>query len=296
MRREVIILLLLLLAALFLLASCGGSGGKSSHSAIHLKRLVGEQAGKFERVSVAAVFEPAVVVKRERSLTDLDFNDDGVINQTDLDILKRHFNERYSCFVPWDLNADLKCDYRDFYYFAERVPLDYKFRVAKEIPVWNLTNFTIERKKSGAFILNEFIPPRNASRVVSWLRHYTSIEPPKNNAVCVHYTRDLCRVAFKQLGPKSVAWASSGVHAYGIIYTGGDWRDLSNWFIIDPLWNFYGKATNISSPVHETHRIEILLDEGRYGFWAIHLDVDFKRKKVFNPYKAEFRMGNFREF
>ena len=230
------------------------------------------------------------------SMTDLDFNDDGVINQTDLEILKSHFNERYSCFVPWDLNADLRCDYRDFYYFAERVPLDHLFRVAAEIPVWNQTNFTIDIRRNGTFILNEYIPPRNATRVITWLRHYTSIEPPKEgDVVCVHYTRDLCKAAFKELGPKSIAWASSGVHAYGIIYTGGDWRDLSNWFIIDPLWQFYGEATNISCAVHETHRIEILLDEGRFGYWAIHLDVDFKRGRVLNPYKAEFRTGSYRE-
>ncbi|RLG37385.1 hypothetical protein DRN79_03300 [Methanosarcinales archaeon] len=235
-------------------------------------------------------------VRWRPSMTDLDFNDDGVINQTDLEILKSHFNERYSCFVPWDLNADLRCDYRDFYYFAERVPLDHLFRVAAEIPVWNQTNFTIDIRRNGTFILNEYIPPRNATRVITWLRHYTSIEPPKEgDVVCVHYTRDLCKAAFKELGPKSIAWASSGVHAYGIIYTGGDWRDLSNWFIIDPLWQFYGEATNISCAVHETHRIEILLDEGRFGYWAIHLDVDFKRGRVLNPYKAEFRTGSYRE-
>ncbi|NMX22229.1 hypothetical protein C5S30_07405 [ANME-1 cluster archaeon GoMg4] len=230
------------------------------------------------------------------ALTDLDFNNDGYINQMDLDILKSHFNERYSWYVPWDLNADFRCDYKDFYYFADHVPLDYRYRVAVNISAWNLSNYTIDRGKEPALILDEVIYPQNTNRTVTWVEHYTSLESPKNdNAVCVHYTRDLCRLAYKNLGPKTIAWGSSGVHAYGMIYTGGNWRDLSNWFIIDPYWKLYDENILTSIGFHDTHTIKILLDEGRYGYWAIHLSVDYQNNTVYDPYKAEYRIGKFRE-
>lgn len=230
------------------------------------------------------------------ALTDLDFNNDGYINQMDLDILKSHFNERYSWYVPWDLNADFRCDYKDFYYFADHVPLDYRYRVAVNISAWNLSNYTIDRGKEPAIILDEVIYPQNTNRTVTWVEHYTSLESPKNdNAVCVHYTRDLCRLAYKNLGPKTIAWGSSGVHAYGMIYTGGNWRDLSNWFIIDPYWKLYDENILTSMCFHDTHTIKILLDEGRYGYWAIHLSVDYQNNTVYDPYKAEYRIGKFRE-
>ena len=230
-------------------------------------------------------------------LTDLDFNDDGYINQLDLDILKSHFNERYSRYVAWDLNADFRCDSHDFYYFADHVPLNYRYQVAVNISAWNLSNYTIERGEEPVIILDEVIYPQNPNRTVMWVEHYTSLESPKNdNAVCVHYARDLCRLAYRSLGPKTIAWGSSGVHAYGIIYMGGNWRDLSNWFIIDPFWKLYG-FEDISTAMgdHDTHTIKILLDEGRYGYWAIHLAVDYDNRTVYDPYKAEYRIGKFRE-
>ncbi len=230
------------------------------------------------------------------ALTDLDFNNDGAINQTDLDILKSHFNERYRWYVPWDLNADFRCDYKDFYYFSDRVPLDYRFQVAVNISVWNLSNYTIDAGKNATLILDEIMYPQNPNRTVLWVEHYTSLESPKNdNAVCVHYTRDLCRLAYKNLGPKTIAWGSSDVHTYGMIYTGGNWRDLSNWYIIDPFWKEYDERIVTSLGVHETKTIKILLDEGRYGYWAIHLSVDYQNNSVYDPYKAEYRIGTFRE-
>ncbi len=230
-------------------------------------------------------------------LTDLDFNDDGYINQLDLDILKSHFNERYSWYAPWDLNADFRCDSRDFYYFADHVPLNYRYQVAVNISAWNQSNYTIERGEEPVIILDEVIYPQNPNRTVMWVEHYTSLESPKNDsAVCVHYARDLCRLAYRSLGPKKIAWGSSGVHAYGIIYTGGNWRDVSNWFIIDPFWKLYG-FENVSTAMgyHDTHTIKILLDEGRYGYWAIHLAVNCDNRTVYDPYKAEYRIGEFRE-
>ena len=74
--------------------------------------------------------------QRQKGLTDLDFNDDGHINQLELDILKSQFNERYKRYVPWDLNADFRCDHEDFYYFADHVPLDYRYQVAANVSVW----------------------------------------------------------------------------------------------------------------------------------------------------------------
>jgi hypothetical protein len=251
--------------------------------------LTGACAGQEEQQQVQQ--EQPVI-----ALTDLDFNNDGYINQMDLDILKSHFNERYSRYVPWDLNADFRCDYKDFYYFADHVPLDYRYRVAVNISAWNLSNYTIDRGKEPAVICGEVIYPQNQNRTVAWVEHYTSLESPKNdNAVCIHYTRDLCRLAYKNLGPKTIAWGSSGVHAYGMIYTGGNWRDLSNWFIIDPYWKLYDENILTSIGFHDTHTITILLDEGRYGYWAIHLSVDYQNNTVYDPYKAEYRIGRFRE-
>jgi hypothetical protein len=230
-------------------------------------------------------------------LTDLDFNDDGFINQTDLDILKSHFNERYKCYAPWDLNADLHCDYKDFYYFADRVPLNYRYEVAANMSVWNMSNYTIKRGNEPALILDEAVFPQSLERTATWVQYYTSLEPPKNDsAVCVHYARDLCRLAYKTLGPKTIAWGSSGVHTYGMIYTGGNWSVLSNWAIIDPFWKLYG-LENYSNTwnFHRTKTIKILLEEGRYGYWAIHLSADFLNNTVFDPYKAEFRVKEFRE-
>jgi hypothetical protein len=150
---------------------------------------------------------------RQKGLTDLDFNDDGQINQLDLDILKSHFNERYKRYVPWDLNADFRCDHEDFYYFADHVPLDYRY-------------------------------------------------PKEEGAVCVHYARDLCRLAYKSLGPKTIAWGTSNAHSYGMIYTGGNWSVLSNWAIIDPLWELYRfeEFSNTWS-YHHTKTIKVLLEE-----------------------------------
>ncbi len=225
-------------------------------------------------------------------LTDLDFDNDGYITQNDLNILKSHFNERYRWYVPWDLNADMRCDYRDFYYFVERVPVNQRYQVVANISVWNMSNYTIERGIAPAVILGETIYPQNPYRVVSWIKHCTSLEPPKNgSAVCVHYARDLCRLAYKELGPKTIAWGSSGVHAYGMIYIGGDWRKLSSWAIIDPYWKLY----HTSSGLHDTRTIEILLDKGRYGYWAIHLDADPRNNTIYDAYKAEYRIGNYRE-
>jgi len=244
----------------------------------------------------------AVMVKQrervgaEAGLTDFDFNDDGYINQHDLDILKLHFNERYAGYVPWDLNADLRCDYRDFYYFADHVPLNYRFQVAVNITVWNLSNYTIERGIAPALILGETVYPQNPNRVLAWIKQCTSLEPPKNNsAICVHYARDLCRLAYKELGPKTIAWGSSGIHAYGMIYTGGDWRELSNWCIIDPYLGLYNTVEDRLIGLHNTRTIEILLDKGRYGYWAIHLDVDYKNNTIYDAYKAEYRMRKYRE-
>ena len=232
-----------------------------------------------------------------KCLTDLDFNDDGYINQLDLDILKSHFNERYSRYVAWDLNADFRCDHRDFYYFADHVPLNYRYQVEANTAVWNLSNYTIERRKMPAVILDEVVYPQNPERVITWIKQYTSLEPPKNDsAVCVHYARDFCRLAYKTLGPKTVAWGSSGVHAYGMIYTGGKWRDISNWLIVDPYWKFYAfENVSNSAKFHDTDSIEILLDEGRYGYWALHLSVDHKNNTICEPYKTEYRVMNFRE-
>ncbi|MFZ2070554.1 MAG: hypothetical protein WAV32_02905 [Halobacteriota archaeon] len=235
--------------------------------------------------------------KEVRGLTDLDFNDDGYINQLDLDILKSHFNERYTRYVPWDLNADLKCDYRDFYYFRDHVPLNYRYQVESNITVWNLSNYTIEENKKPAIILDEVIYPQNPERVITWLKRYTSLESPKDDsAVCIQYTRDLCRLAYKSLGPKTMAWGSSDVHAYGMIYTGGNWRDLANWYIIDPYWKFYAfDNLSISGGFHDTQSIKILMDEGCYGYWAIYLSVDYQNNTVYDPYKAEYRVRDFRE-
>ena len=228
-------------------------------------------------------------------LTDLDFNNDGYINQRDLDILKSHFNERYAGYAPWDLNADFRCDYRDFYYFADHVPLNYRYQVAVNISVWNMSNYTIERGRAPAIILGETVYPQNPYRVLTWIKECTSLEPPKNDsAVCVHYARDLCRLAYKELGPKTIAWGSSGVHAYGMIYTGGDWRKLSNWCIIDPYWKLYTVEDRLIG-LHNTRTIEILLDKGRYGYWAIHLDVDYRNNTIYDAYKAEYRIWKYRE-
>jgi len=236
-------------------------------------------------------------IKRVITTTDLDFNNDGYINQADLDLLKSHFNDRYRGYVPWDLNADLRCDYQDFYYFADHVPLDYQYRVTVNISAWNLTNYTLDQGKEPTLILDEVIWPQNLTRTLTWLKYYTSLEPPKNDsAVCVHYTRDLCRLAFRYLGPKTIAWGSSSVHTYGMIYTGGNWRRLSSWYIIDPYWQLYGLENFTDAlGVHETQSIKILLDEGRYGYWAIHLAVDYQNNTVYDPYKAEYRIGTFRE-
>jgi len=230
------------------------------------------------------------------ALTDLDFNNDGYINDLDLTILKSHFNERYRGYAPWDLNADFRCDAQDFYYFADRVPLDYRYQVAVNISAWNMTNYTIDRGKEPVLILDDVLYPRNLNRTVAWIEHYTSLESPKNDeAVCVHYTRDLCRLAYKNLGPKTIAWGSSDVHTYGMIYTGGYWRDLSNWYILDPYWQLYDTRILTAMGFHETRTIKILLDEGRYGYWAIHLSVDYQNSTVYDPYKAEYRIGQFRE-
>ena len=250
--------------------------------------LIGACAGQQEQ---QVQQEPVI------ALTDLDFNNDGYINQMDLDILKSHFNDRYTTYAPWDLNADFRCDYKDFYYFADHVPLDYRYQVAVNITAWNLSNYTIDRSKEPAIILDEVIYPQNPNRTVTWVAHYTSLESPKNDsAVCVHYARDLCRLAYKSLGPKTIAWGSSDVHAYGIIYTGGNWRDLSNWYIIDPFWKLYGfEDISTAMGYHNTQTIQIFLDEGRYGYWAIHLSVDYQGGFVYDPYKAEYRVGAFRE-
>jgi hypothetical protein len=81
-----------------------------------------------------------------------------------------------------------------------------------------------------------------------------------------------------------------------MIYTGGNWRDLSNWVIIDSYWKLYAaeNATN-SESFYDTNSIKILLDEGRDGYWAIHLSVDSQNNTVYDPYKAEYRVGHFRE-
>jgi hypothetical protein len=234
--------------------------------------------------------------QRVVALTDLDFNNDGFINDVDLTILKSHFNERYRGYAPWDLNADFRCDAQDFYYFADRVPLDYRYRVAVNISAWNLTNYTIDKGKEPVLILDEVLYPQNRNRTVAWVAHYTSLEAPKNDdVVCVHYTRDLCRLAYKELGPKTIAWGSSEVHTYGMIYTGGEWQDLSNWCSIDPYWKVYDETILRALGVHETKTMKILLDEGRDGYWAIHLTVDYWNNTVDEPYKAEYRIGQFRE-
>ena len=231
------------------------------------------------------------------ALTDLDFNDDGYINQLDLDILRSHFNERYGGYVPWDLNADLRCDHKDFYYFADHVPLNYRYQVEESIPIWNLSDYTLEQRRKPTFILDEVVYPQNPERVITWIKQYTSLESPKkDSAVCVHYTRDLCRLAYKSLGPKTVAWGSSGSHAYGMVYTGGNWRRLSNWAIIDPYWKYYSSENHTNSKeVYDTTSIELFLDEGQYGYWAIHLSANHNNNTVFEPYKAEYRVRDFRE-
>ena len=117
----------------------------------------------------------AAMARREAGLTDLDFNNDGYINQHDLDILKSHFNERYAGYVPWDLNADFRCDYRDFYYFADHVPLNYRYQVAVNISVWNMSNYTIERGRAPALILGETVYPQNPYRVLTWIKELSLI-------------------------------------------------------------------------------------------------------------------------
>ena len=234
---------------------------------------------------------------RQKGLTDLDFNDDGHINQLDLDILKSHFNEQYGRYVPWDLNADFRCDHEDFYYFADHVPLDYRYQVAANVSVWNMSNYTIARGNEPAIILDEAVYPLSLDRITAWVKHSTSLEPPKSEgAVCVHYARDLCRLAYKSLGPKTIAWGTSNAHSYGMIYTGSNWSVLSNWAIIDPLWKLYRfeEFSNTWS-YHNTKTIKVLLEEGRYGYWAIHLAVDYQNNTVYDPYKAEYRMGKYRE-
>ncbi|HDS45922.1 MAG TPA: hypothetical protein ENN68_07525 [Methanomicrobia archaeon] len=230
------------------------------------------------------------------AITDLDFNNDGYINQIDLLILKSHFNDRYTRYVPWDLNADLRCDKRDFDYFAARIPLNYQYEVTVNISVWNMTNYTSDKRKNATMILDEVVYPQDLNRTTTWIKQYTSLEPPKNDdAVCVHYTRDLCRLAYKYLGPKTIAWGSSDVHTYGMIYTGGDWRSLSNWAIIDPYWGRYDSNFLVATGLHKTNSIHILLDEGRDGYWAITLSVDYRNNTVSDPYKAEYRIGKYRE-
>ncbi len=235
--------------------------------------------------------------QRQNGLTDLDFNDDGYINQLDLDLLESQFNEQYKRYVPWDLNADFRCDHEDFYYFADHVPLGYQYQVATNVSVWNMSNYTIARGNEPAVILGEAVLPQRLDRITTWVKHSTSLEPPKNDsAVCAHYARDLCRLAYKSLGPKTIAWGSSNVHSYGMIYAGGNWRVLSNWAIIDPLWELY-RFEEFSNAwrYHNTKTINILLEEGRYGYWAIHLAVDYQNNTVYDPYKAEYRMGVYRE-
>lgn len=52
--------------------------------------------------------------------------------------------------------------------------------------------------------------------------------------VCVHFATDTAVAAYKALGYGCLLYGASTPHAYNIFWTGGDWRDLRNWWIIEP--------------------------------------------------------------
>lgn len=73
---------------------------------------------------------------------------------------------------------------------------------------------------------------------------------------CASFACDTAIAAYKALGYGCLLYASSGMHAYNIYWVGGDWRDLHNWWVLEPQSGcVLGNAAHIGATTYQTRYI-----------------------------------------
>lgn len=119
---------------------------------------------------------------------------------------------------------------------------------------------------------------------ISVLRH-----PSRYGAyVCANFAMDTATAAYRGLGYGCLLFSKSMTHGYNIFWIGGDWRDLNNWYILEPQYGkvFCAAKANLSS-IYQTVGIffpysscKFVLPGFSPGIFAPHLAVDYEQKLV----------------
>lgn len=140
--------------------------------------------------------------------------------------------------------------------------------------------------------LGNFVGTYQAGREgwISLLWHpYLGTElPPGEFYVCAHFATDTMLASYKILGygcllkAYNLTAAGLGSHAYCIFWVGGDWTDLNNWWIVEPMNGVMFSATKDGlSETYWTRRIYFPLYLGGDGhIYGAVLDVDYATKRV----------------
>ena len=75
---------------------------------------------------------------------------------------------------------------------------------------------------------------------------------------CQVFSVDTAVAAYKGLGYGCLLFAGSGEHSYNTFWVGGDWRDLNNWYILEPQNGaIYSAVANLPS-TYQTKKIYFL--------------------------------------
>ncbi len=110
-----------------------------------------------------------------------------------------------------------------------------------------------------------------------------------NVYTCQQFTVDTAVAAYKALGYGCLLPATGKNHAYNIFWTGGDWRDLNNWWILSPQSSQFGAcaASPLSAAYQTTdiHFFDYCYEEEEYIEINSHrLMVSYEEKRVdFSP-------------
>ena len=227
--------------------------------------------------------------------TDVDINDDGVINQTDLNAFYAAYpsvktDAKYVRGFDIDFDGDIDLTDKTWMeqYTSEHPNLQ-QIRDAiitgGEVTLTCTDGFTVKlrtlkddesaiRKFTGTSIFHYQFPQRGWVHICNHPRINED-----QTYVCEHFAEDTALAAYKALGYGTIMYAvcSNFTHAYNIFFVGGDWTKLYNWRIIDPE---YGRVFSATAEMGYAYRTRYIYFLDRTLWMNGHRSYQFRRLAV----------------
>lgn len=233
------------------------------------------------------------------TVLDLDVNNDGVIEQSDIDAFDT--TEPLPCYSTdsryirrFDIDCNGTIDENDEYYvkYGGNLGLNLE-QIRKNLSTgevttltWPNTNMSVKLKtlSPDPAKMKAFCGEYTSSNI-PWLHgtQHQYVNGGSNSYVCGDFATDLAVAAYKTLGYGAIMYAESYSpysHSYDIYYTGNrygnGWHNLANWNIIEPQTGDIAQATNPpDDQIHNTYKIYFYYDIDNGWLQVITLDADF---------------------